>query len=172
MCWLVCGSSSLVDGTRMMGYTTSLFSISSDDESEKISVFLPLDYVWGQLCERVTICPSWLCGNMKSIIDIIFSLYIAVSQLCLLLVRFLHLIKVLTNHNRTLTRYIWYQWCSKMTGVMFYDKEYSCLSKLQSHRGVWQVLYYLYILKSIHLIKHIKYIYIISRVKIFMLCIQ
>ena len=44
-------------------------------------------------------------------------------------VRFLHFIKVLTNHKRTLTRYIWYQWCSKMTGVMFYDKEYSCLSK-------------------------------------------
>ena len=81
-------------------------------------------------------------------------------------VRFLHFIKVLTNHNRALTRYIWYQWCSKMTGVMFYDKEYSCLSKLWSHTGVWQVLYYLYILKSIHLIK-----YIISIVKIYMLCI-
>ena len=43
-------------------------------------------------------------------------------------VMFLHFIKVLTNHNRNVTRYIWYQRCSKMTGVMFYDKEYSCLA--------------------------------------------
>ena len=53
-------------------------------------------------------------------------------------VMFLHSINVLTNHNRTLTRYIWYQGCSKMTGVMVYDKEYSCLSKLWSHACMWQ----------------------------------
>ena len=52
-------------------------------------------------------------------------------------VGFLHFIKVLTNHNRTWTRYIGYQRCSKMTGVMFYDKEYSCLSKtMVTHRHV------------------------------------
>ena len=56
-------------------------------------------------------------------------------------VRFLHFIKVLIDHNRTLTRYIWYQWYSKMTVVMFYDKEYSCLSKLWSHACVWQSLH-------------------------------
>ena len=50
-------------------------------------------------------------------------------------VRVLHFIKVLTDHNRTLTRYIWYQQCSKMTVVMFYDKEYSCLSNY-SHTHV------------------------------------
>ena len=37
--------------------------------------------------------------------------------------------------QRTLTRYIWYQRCSKMTGVMLYDKEYSCLSNY-SHTHV------------------------------------
>ena len=57
-------------------------------------------------------------------------------------VRFLHFIKVLTDHHRTLTRYIWYQWCSTMIVVMFYDKEYSCLSKLWSHACMWQLLHY------------------------------